>query len=66
MTQLSYLNYLVLLFEICGVLTLVIDSKKYNQKQQTKEEKLSRFFGWTNIVLGVAAYVGNWMMQNIM
>jgi uncharacterized membrane protein len=63
MVQLSYINYLVLLFVITGILILVIDAKAYKQKQQSKEEKLSRVLGWSNIVLSVVVFIGNWALQ---
>lgn len=63
MFQLSYINYLVMLFVLSGVMVLVFDTKVYKQEKQTKEEKVSRVFGWINIVLGALAYVGNFVLQ---
>jgi hypothetical protein len=63
MFQLSYINYLVMLFVVAGVFVLIFDTKKYKREQQKKEEKVSRVLGWTNIVLGVVGYIGNWVIQ---
>jgi heme A synthase len=61
--QLTYSNYLVLLLLVTGILVLVYDAKAYKKEQQKKEEKVSRFLGWTNIAFAVLLLVGNWVMQ---
>lgn len=66
MFQLSYINYLVMYFMVAGVLVLVIDEKIYQKEGQKKEKKVSRVLGWTNIVLGVGGYVGNWLLQRFL
>lgn len=66
MFQLSYINYLVMVFMVAGVLVLVIDERIYQKEGQKKEKKVSRALGWTNIVLGVAGYVGNWLLQRFL
>ncbi|MGZ4031335.1 MAG: CLC_0170 family protein [Tumebacillaceae bacterium] len=63
MFQLSYINFLVILFLISGIFVLVFDTLVYKQQNQTKEEKVSRFLGWMNIALGILSYVGNWVIQ---
>lgn len=66
MFQLSYINYLVLLFIISGILLLLLDTKTYSQENATREAKASRVLGWGNISLGVLAYAGNWLMEQLM
>jgi hypothetical protein len=63
MFQLSYINFLVMLFLVTGIFVLVFDTKVYKQQKQAKEEKVSRVLGWMNIALGVLSYAGNWVIQ---
>ena len=44
-------------------MVLVFDTKAYKREQQKKEEKVSRWLGWTNISLAALVLVGNWVMQ---
>lgn len=63
MFQLTYINYLILLFIVSGIVVLGIDTRTYKQEEQTREEKVSRVFGWLNITLGVVVGAGYWVLH---
>ena len=65
MVFVGYLNYIVVLSIMTGVLILVIDVKGYKTKNMQKERKVSMFLGWFNISAGVFVFALNWMYQNI-
>ncbi|MBO7748609.1 hypothetical protein I8J29_30975 [Paenibacillus sp. MWE-103] len=40
-----------------GFILVRFDAAGYKKKNMPAEQKLSRFLGWTNVVLGVGMYV---------
>ncbi len=57
----GYLNYVVVLLLITGVLMLVIDAPKYKKDKLAKERKAAIILGVFNISTGVLIFVGNWV-----
>lgn len=62
----GYVNFTILLFVFTGGLMLRFDVKGYQMKGMKKEEKTARVLGWLNIALGVVAFIGNWIIKNVM
>ncbi len=63
MVFIGYLNYIVVLSVMTGVLILVIDVKSYKTQNMQKETKVSTFLGWFNISAGVLVFCLNWLYQ---
>jgi hypothetical protein len=54
--------YTTALLLITGILILVFDGKRYDEKaKKYKIQKGSRFLGWINICLGIILFFGNWI-----
>ena len=62
---LGYLNYVMVLCLISGVLILLSDTKAYKHAELNKEQKVSKFLGWSSIAMGIALMVGSWLWQYI-
>ncbi|MFC5653514.1 CLC_0170 family protein [Paenibacillus solisilvae] len=56
-TAVSFVTYSIPLLLLTGFLIIHIDIKAYGEKEMYKEQKVSRFLGWTNIVLGFAMFI---------
>ncbi|MBD2871429.1 CLC_0170 family protein [Paenibacillus arenilitoris] len=50
-------SYVIFLFLICGALILLIDARGYKLAGKNKDHKISRFIGWTHLVLGTVLLV---------
>ncbi|TDF95812.1 CLC_0170 family protein [Paenibacillus piri] len=61
--KVGYVNYIILLLLLTGWLVIQFDVKSNKAKHMHKEAKVSRWFGWFNIVLGAIALAGNWFYQ---
>ncbi len=59
----GYINYMVMLLGMSGILILVFDVKAYSLAKMKKEEKAARYIGWFNVSLAILAFVGNWVYQ---
>ncbi|WP_026559472.1 CLC_0170 family protein [Bacillus sp. J37] len=57
----GYMNYLIAIFIITGCLIMRYDYPFYKNKKMKKEEKVTKFFGRGNIVLGLLLFAGNWV-----
>jgi hypothetical protein len=65
MVFIGYLNYVVVLGVMTGVLILMFDVKGYKTQNMQKERKVSTFLGWFNITAGILVYGLNWLYQQI-
>jgi uncharacterized membrane protein len=63
MPYIGYINYVVFLFMVTGILILRFDAKIYDMAEMKKEKKAAHFIGWANVTLGVLAFVANWAFQ---
>jgi hypothetical protein len=53
--NIGYHGYVIGLLLISGILTVVIDAKKYRASGMEKETRAARFIGWLNISLALAS-----------
>ncbi|RAP75081.1 CLC_0170 family protein [Paenibacillus montanisoli] len=58
----SFISYSIPLFLLTGYLILQFDIKEYRVKKMEKERKLSKFLGWTNLVLGVLLLITDYFI----
>jgi hypothetical protein len=61
--NIGYLNYVVLLCLITGILILFIDVNGYKNSGMEKERKASKFLGIFNVSIGTLIWISNWAMQ---
>jgi hypothetical protein len=58
----TYTYYATALFLITGILILVFDVNRYDQKTKMYTiQKGARFLGWINLCLGVVLFIGYWV-----
>lgn len=48
----GYLTYVILICWVTGGLILLTDVKAYKNATLKKEQKVSKFLGWVNIIIG--------------
>jgi hypothetical protein len=58
--EIGYINFVVIMFIASGGITLYFDVKRYKSDQMKKEMKVSQWFGWGNIALGLSILIANW------
>lgn len=61
--MIGYLNYVLVLLIVTGILILFFDVKGYNMAHMKKEEKTARYLGWFNVSVGILMFTGNWAYQ---
>jgi hypothetical protein len=57
------LRYVIPLCILTGFLILRIDVNNFRKSKLKKEKKISSILGWTNVVLGIVLYIGNWAVN---
>jgi hypothetical protein len=62
-SSIGFVGFTVILLLLSGGLVLYYDKKGYEKSGMKKEKKAASFLGWFNIVLGIAAYLVNWIYQ---
>lgn len=60
----GYMNYIIVLMLLTGGLILWFDARNYETSGMFKEKKSAQFMGWTNIVLGILLFIGNWVYKS--
>lgn len=63
MLNIGYINYIVILLVVTGILILRFDVKAYRLSKMRKEKKAAKFVGWLNIFLGVSLFIVNWATE---
>ncbi|MFC4812507.1 CLC_0170 family protein [Paenibacillus sp. GCM10023250] len=53
----SFVSYAAPLLLVTGFILVRFDAAGYKKRNMPTEQKLSRFLGWINVVLGVGMYV---------
>lgn len=53
----SFISYAAPLLLVTGFILVRFDAIGYKKLEMRKEQKLSQFLGWTNVVLGAFMYV---------
>ncbi|WP_274648912.1 CLC_0170 family protein [Paenibacillus humicola] len=59
----GYIGFIVTLMLITGILTLRIDTKRYEVSGMKREQKAARIVGWFNVVIAIGIYIGNWVIH---
>ncbi|WP_168118697.1 CLC_0170 family protein [Paenibacillus sp. HB172176] len=59
----SYLNYVIFLWIICGALILICEIKPLKELGYLKEIKITKYLGWINIGIGVALFITKNLVQ---
>ncbi|AEI44474.1 CLC_0170 family protein [Paenibacillus mucilaginosus] len=62
----GYANFTMFLLLLSGFLILAVDVRGYRQGGMDKEGKVAKWLGWSNLLLGLCAGVGNWLFQRWM
>jgi hypothetical protein len=57
--NIGYHGYVIMLLLISGILTIVIDARKYRASGMGKETKAARVIGWLNICLAAVYFAGS-------
>ena len=60
--NLGYLQYIVGLFVVTGLILLLFERKQYTKGDMTREANFARILGWINITLGVVTSSTNWVI----
>lgn len=53
----GYIHYFAMLLVAAGIFNVVVDGRFYKQHEMKKEKKTANVLGWSNIVLGCAAFI---------
>lgn len=53
----EFMQTLIMLFLLSGVLMLIFDVRTYVMADMKKERKAARLLGWTNLILGGLVFV---------
>lgn len=64
MVEVGYVNYLVILFMITGLLIVFFEVKGFKRSKLMKESKVARWLGWTNVGFGAIVFLANWTYRN--
>ncbi|MGO4544667.1 CLC_0170 family protein [Paenibacillus sp. 2TAB23] len=59
----SYLNYVILLCLLSGILILVIDVRSFEIAGLNKERKVSKYLGWFSILIGSILFMAEIILQ---
>jgi hypothetical protein len=57
----GYLNYVIVICWVTGLLILLTDVKAYQHASLKKEQKVSQILGWLNISIGVGLKAGDFI-----
>ncbi len=59
------IKYVIPIWILSGILSLVMDKKIYAAAKMNKEKKIAGFLGWMNIAFGIVIYVANWVIIRV-
>lgn len=62
----GYLNYVIVLCWVSGGLILFTDVKAYKNASLKKEQKVSKYLGWVNILIGFGIITGDFIYSHFM
>jgi cytochrome c biogenesis factor len=66
MIYIGYTNFLVFMLVLTGILIIRFDVKIYEYAKLKKEQKVAKWLGWTNVLLGGLIFGANWVYQNFL
>ncbi|MFP7296610.1 CLC_0170 family protein [Neobacillus niacini] len=62
----GYLNFVIGICWVTGLLILLTDVKAYQHASLKKEQKVSRYLGWINISIGFGIMAADFIYTRIM
>jgi hypothetical protein len=62
----GYLNFVIAISWVTGLLILLTDVKAYQHASLKKEQKVSKFLGWVNIAIGFGLIAADFIYTRLM
>lgn len=56
----DHYNYTCLILIFSGILTLIVDVRRDESSQESKDLKVARSFGWFHLLVGIVGVICAW------